>query len=406
MAKQRTSYKRASRLWAFGLSVCITTQFLFITSVALGAEDDTSAPATGDTLTVRQTYLEGADAPVLPVAITQGGQKYVRAGEVTMSTDTDYVRPLEHFTATRFAEVPPEDRENLFAYFPPRVAIDEGDFAGEIALDASQPFLVTERYEEFSGQVDRTIVFEGLADNNVDRIPPAQDFSVRSAEAPDATQIKTLKVVHVDIVPVAIDSLGLPSAYSATVTYRGQEEYLVLHHYDVVANYAGDIVSSKEQFVQEVTYLPVYETAPFVSLSEPTMPLAGPLAQATVTILAAGALVVVVYFFVVYLRAFKIGSRTEDGHYKIIRRVALKRTKDTYSVHIPADIVLSYDSGIVGVLPARYQYQKRNIVVHQGDALIYSGKVLAEIPLVNAQHIYEGYVAKAAGTTVYEPVTS
>lgn len=96
-------------------------------------------------------------------------------------------------------------------------------------------------YASQSGQVDRTVVFSGLIDNDVTKLPTEQEFTVSSDAAPGATTEATLKRAEVSYAVEGYDDTGLPTGYTATVTYRGSESGQYISGYALTALYEGDV---------------------------------------------------------------------------------------------------------------------------------------------------------------------
>jgi hypothetical protein len=286
------------------------------------------------------------------------------------------------------------------------MTIDEGDYQGEIGLDPAHPYTVVERHEAFQDQVDREAVLYGLPDNEVSRIPTSRDFEVRSAAAPGATQTKTLQVLTISYEVAGTDSLGLPNNYTALVTYRGQEEFLELHHYDVTANYAGELSSSVQRIALTGTYRPVAvvdEGAPIASeetavISDTEVPLAGPqlplfplaIASATVVVVLA---IPLLYFFLLtnarLLRLSEAGGQcktntsktTRKAKAEVICRRRLVLNQGEAELRIPpwADI---FDGATYCLLI------KSRLACRAGSvAMTWQGKVVAVVPLDAHVHV-------------------
>lgn len=286
--------------------------------IALAAEAlPSSSPSTttnsDGTISMIQTYSADEEAPLLAKSIYQDGQEY--ALENTKNApDSNFESPTQHFTRTAFSQVSLQGINSLASYFPAAIAIAEGDFSGEIGLDAATPYTVVNRYEAMRQQVDRVQVYYDLPDNDVTRIPTLQSFVVSSSAAPGASETRVLQILDVSYSIAGTDYLGLPNNYTATVTYRGQEEYLELAFYDVTANYAGSITSSAKQMTTTGTYKPVEAEPAAIAQSEV------PLAEAEIPLfpLAIASTVVVVFIatpllFIFFLKNARLIRSIENN---------------------------------------------------------------------------------------------
>ncbi|MDR3136996.1 MAG: hypothetical protein LBU07_06295 [Coriobacteriales bacterium] len=313
--------------------------------------------------------------------------------EADSSTDT----PLERsFQRSRFAVVPLDGLTSLNQYFPERVPIADGTFEGTIGLDPHKPYTLYERYEAIRDQVDRVVIIEGLPDNNAQRIARYREFDVRSASAPDATERVVLECAFLDFRATEFDHLGLPSSYTATVTYRGQEEFLVLDHYEVEAHYVGiltrpdpDDTKATDKSIAEPDILTVADTDVSLNSAVDVPPLI------PVGIAAASAVTVWMFIYVFFRsKPFKVCHR-QAGRYKLILRCPVKRLNTHLLVTIRPGIDLNYGRSMIGLLPKRYLNRGLTIEVRQAGVCVYGGEILPEMPLMNLQTDFDRHLQKA-----------
>lgn len=378
------------RLAALTLGLLLATQFIAL-PVAFAEESTPSKPSENKdgSLTLVQTYPADEEAPILPETITQGGQSYTLQNTTT-ETDTTYAPPTKTFTTTAFSEVPLEGINNLGAYFPAVYPISEGEYQGEIGLDPLNPYTVVERYETFKTQVDRYTEFYDLPDNDVTRIPTSQTFEVSSSAYPGATTTSELQILGVSYSVAGADHLGLPNNYTAHVTYRGQEEYLELHHYDVTANYTGELVSNEEQMALTGTYQAVAATPtpvpvtteisnPETPLAEPEFPII-PLAITSAVIAVFVAAPLLLFFFLSNARlirvtetADKVGKRKETTESICRRRLVLKEGVAEFRIPPQVDIFNG---------DTYYLVIKPHVADRDGEVLMsWQGRTVAMLPL-------------------------
>lgn len=391
------------KIFSLALALSLSIQ-LIVMPAAIAAEDPSTPRENPDgSLTIVKEYPSTDTAPSLPETITQGGLDYTLDTTQTALAE-GFVPPRQAYVRNAFSEVPLSGINNLGAYFPATYPIDDGVYKGEISLDPITPFTVVERYEVYRVQVDKTTEFYDLPDNDVSRLPVYQTFTVSSSVYPGATTTATLQIVDVTYTVVGTDHLGLPNNYTAFATYRGQEEYAQLHHYDVTANYSGELLSSEEQLALTGLYqpVPVVEEDP-IEIVEEDVPLAEPqvpLAQIGLVIAAAAAAGGVVYLMALLLRPFKVRHRDEQtGKVRTVQRRRIKRDQAIYVVAVKPSVSLSYDKNMFGTLPTRYQDKGLQIKVLQNSIEVYEGDVLPEMPLINEITTYDEYVLQEDGVS-------
>ena len=360
-------------------------------------------------ITITQTFPADKEPSVLPVAINQGGQRYVLDNTET-TEDSSGERHQQEITETVFSQVPLEGINSLSDYFPATVYINEDSYQGEIGLNPAAPYTVVNRYEAFSRQVDRVVSFPNLPDNDVSRLPAQQDFVVSSAASPGATQWRTLTYTDVQYSIVGTDHLGLPNNYTAVVTYRGQEEYLELAFYDVTANYSGALEQSSAVLILTGTYLleplaaPV-PPAPVTMIQEniPALPESGiplfPLAIAGTTTVVILALPLLYFFFLANARFIRVievegkrksaasDNKKKDKTKIICRRRLVLGGDGVATLKIPSDVDIL--DGALYCLIIKPRLAEREGTVE----MVWQNKIMAAMPLdrqieINFKQLY------------------
>jgi len=370
--------------------------------LAFAAEDPPETKTIGEdgTLTVVQPYLSTEAPPVLPDTITTGGKNYT-LDTLNTAVDPDYVRPTQFFARQAYNQVPVSGAGNWTAYFPATFPIDEGDYQGFISLDPVSPFYIAGRYHSYLVQVDKQVVFSGLPDNDVTRLPTYKDFEVVSDTSPGGTMIRTLQIVDVTYEIAGRDHLGLPNNYTAYVTYRGQEGLHELAFYDVTAHYSGELVSSVDQLTITGLYKPDEEpqSAATAAITSPDVPLAAapglplfPLVVAS-TAVAVFLATPLLYFFVLsnarLIRVIrpqeedeeeagevgKRGGKREKAKTKLICRRRLVLREGVARFRIPSNVNI-FDGELYS-LAIKPTFAYREGVVE----MVWQGRIVAAMPL-------------------------
>lgn len=368
---------------------------LCIPRVALAAVIDRSSIDDSGYLIVSHSYLEGQDIPEIPSAITIDGSSYLLFSQDEAVVDETYKPPTMTVTRTIVGDVPSDDIENLAQYFGQTLMITEGDFVGPVAR---MSYEVVPVYESLTRGVDRTIVLEDMPNNDVALIPAVQDFSITSDIGVEATTIATLSRAAVSYSISSIDAYGLPISYQAQVTYRGAENYLNLHHYQVAAIYEGTLISSVRRVITDVTYRaapadsPIVESGMAVSavVEEPEDTGTGPdpLLLAGAASLGA-ALPAIGGFTYRQRRRGRIVSRGPNG-FSVLCSVHEYHTKSSWEVRLSRtattrmSALLSKGSSLVhfGYQPsARVLRSDERVSVTGSDHVLYEGRVAEELPL-------------------------
>jgi len=231
---------------------------LSLIATPMAYADETTTINDDGTLTLSITYLSTQVAPTLPSTLEEGKQSYILESS-SRSVDPLYIPSKREYTRQTHSQVPAHDHGNWSAYLPSSYAIDDGEYQGSLDLDPTNPYTVYEATQSYLVQVDKQKTITELPDNDVTRLPTHQSFDVVSDTTPGATMAATLKILDVTYEVAGRDSLGYPNNYTAHVTYRGQEGLHEVAYYDVVANYAGEIVSSIGQMVITGVYALVAE---------------------------------------------------------------------------------------------------------------------------------------------------
>ncbi|MCL2537361.1 MAG: hypothetical protein FWE51_03675 [Coriobacteriia bacterium] len=90
-----------------------------------------------------------------------------------------------------------------------------------------------------SSIVDRVVTFEDLPTNDVAQLPAQQVFQLRTAEGLGSLGEVSLQAAHWEWLVTDRDPHGLPLAYTAFVTFRGEEKWLEQTAIRATAYYSG-----------------------------------------------------------------------------------------------------------------------------------------------------------------------
>ncbi|MCL1847569.1 MAG: hypothetical protein FWF91_06335 [Coriobacteriia bacterium] len=376
--KARRSKKKA-------LILVVAALFAFSVPLqALAAEEDKDALSPPETVKKEYRYQDGQEPPAIEESLVDNeGNRYRLVSVDGPVTDGSYWRPTQFYTHRIEMEVPLEGINSLADYFPSSIYIEDGIFVGNIGL-VVDPYDEVSVYESITGQVDKDYTITDLPDNDVVRLPLQMDFEIRSDATPEATCTATLNLLSVQYEVAGTNSLGLPNNYTAYLTYRGQESWLELHHYQVTAYYAGEIASIINQYIATGHYeleppaaLPVAPApapapapTPIPSVSPALSPLEIPVATPTsmtplyasttlVTILAFGWLLLWLLFF----RKNVLLVRMMDGSREVLLRKHVNVTAGEAAFEIP-DTVNLYDR-------AQYVIElKPRLASQQGELIV------------------------------------
>jgi hypothetical protein len=352
---------------------------------------------TGDVLSAEYQYGVGEDAPEIKATVQYEGAEWALDEVLPVQADDGYERPTRRFSDSRTLLVNPDEIDTVAARFPGAIALDSGDYHG--LLTRTGALDVVRIDESMTRQVDREEVFEGLPDNDVIRIPATLEFEVSSDDAQDAVKKTTLERLDVVWEIKGTNALGLPDDYTAYVTYRGEESYRELHHYEVTAHYSGDIPEGIERFIVSARYKRVEPTPPVLLVPQPE-PLAATATQpvpsapfpwlALALILAAAALLagsLILFFWL--RRRFRVCLLGSDNRLVTVTACRIKSDREGLVVHIPGSIDLTGLNGDhVGVCSKAYRRPGMVITAFQDGRQVYSGAVLERIPLFN-EDVYQ-----------------
>ena len=350
-------------------------------------------------ITREARYFAGQDSPEPEALVVDDqGNNYRLVSSDVPIPDADYRSPSNFYSRHITRDIPPDGIDNLGDYFPRQVYVADGQFAGNISL-AQDPYDRSEVLESFTGQVDCSYSLENLPDNDVARLPREMDFEVRSDAGQGATEIKTLTLLDVRYEQTGTNTLGLPTSYSAHMTFRGSESWLQLHHYIVTAYYAGYIQSSVGQYVvvshYELEKVPQSPTAlpaePVPAVPATTEPSVQPQSQLPNLVLAWAVAAVVVILAVAWLLVWLLFWRKNaalvqytDGKSKTLLRRQLSVTAGETAFKIPSGIELYGSSKYSIELKPRLANQQGMLVVMWRDSIITRTELGASIEVTLA----------------------
>lgn len=150
-------------------------------------------------------------------------------------------------TETVTVETAKKDLNTVLEQLAPTILYDDGEYAGELALDHTTLSTVAAGYANRSGKVTATKTIGPLDRNDMSYVP--------------ATTVKdgrTLSLVNVEWQVIGTDMVGdvlVPSSYQAVATYSASTSYQVATGYVTTAEYKGQVVS---EGVDSITYTVVY----------------------------------------------------------------------------------------------------------------------------------------------------
>ncbi len=215
-------------------------------------------------------------------------------------------------TETVTVETAKKDLNTVLEQLAPTMSYDDGEFAGELALDHTTLSTVAAGYANRSGKVTATKTIGPLDRNDMSYIP--------------ATTVKdgrTLTLANVEWQVIGTDMVGdvlTPCSYQAVVTYSASTSYQVATGYVTTAEYKGTVTASG---VDSITYTVIYTGAEIVPPEpEPTGPV-----KEQGGILPGGS---IVYVLVPVLLLLLLAALAGGGVYLYLHR------KNVY-VYVPGD---------------------------------------------------------------------
>ena len=144
-------------------------------------------------------------------------------------------------------ETEKKDLSVILEQLAPTMAYDDGEFAGELALDHTTLSTEAAGYATGSSTVTATRTIGPLDRNDMSYVP--------------ATTVKngmTLSLSNVEWQVIGTDLVGealAPSSYQAVATYSGKSSYKYATGYVTTAEYRGEVTASG---VESITYMVVY----------------------------------------------------------------------------------------------------------------------------------------------------
>ena len=367
------------------------------------AAEPSAAPVAPERIEREYRYQSGQTLPEIEETIVdEQGNTYRLISSDGPITDSSYTPPSRYYTWQVANEIPLDGIDRLSAYFPPTVYVEDESFVGTIGLVAN-PYSITNIYESFSRQVDRYHTIENLPDNDASKLPLQMEFQVSSDVSYGATQTATLNLLSVEFEITGTSFLGLPNNYTAYLTYRGQESWLELHHYSVVASYAGSLTSTIEQYVIISRYELVVE--PAITLVTPTIsapPLSmeaesEQLIDLSLAYAAAGIIVVLALAWLLLWGLFlrknaKLVRSTEDKQEVLVRK-HVSITAGEVVFKVPDEVDLYDHAQYVVELKPRLANQQGELLVSWRDLIVARGELKTSTPIDMDSIVIDGVIS-------------
>ena len=154
-------------------------------------------------------------------------------------------------TQTVTVESSSKDLSDILALLSPSLAYDDGEYAGELALDHTTLSTEVSGYTTKYGSVTETKVIGNLDRNDMSYVP--------------ATTVKNGRTLSLSNVEWQVTGTALvgealvPSQYQAVATYSASTSWKAATGYVTTAEYRGEVVS---EGIESVTYTVVYTGEP------------------------------------------------------------------------------------------------------------------------------------------------
>lgn len=161
------------------------------------------------------------------------------------------------------------------------LAIEKFDLEKEYFAEGYQGVLKLKKLEltpilsSFTGSFNQTEEYRGLSTNDVEQLPTAKLFEMRSNEGIGAKTKRKLRPAEWAWEIEEYDDLGLPIKYKAFVTYRGEESWLDYASLQANAYYSGQVYRSdmaQGPFrPSESPSVAIHDPLTFVTTLDPTL---------------------------------------------------------------------------------------------------------------------------------------
>jgi len=158
-------------------------------------------------------------------------------------------------TQTVTVESSSKDLSDILALLSPSLAYDDGEYAGELALDHTTLSTEVSGYTTKYGSVTETKVIGNLDRNDMSYVP--------------ATTVKNGRTLSLSNVEWQVTGTALvgealvPSQYQAVATYSASTSWKAATGYVTTAEYRGEVVS---EGIESVTYTVVYTGEPIKAI--------------------------------------------------------------------------------------------------------------------------------------------
>ena len=268
-----------------------------------------AAPAEGEMLTLERTftYMAGQDAPAIPDTISEQGAVWQLVQVTDPAPDPTFAPATERFTyadSGNFATL-----EEAYAAFPDTWPISRDGFAGDIPQTS---FTVRELEATATHVAERTQTFGPFDTNDVANIPEDLWDSYISWEV------------------LAVNDVGRPVAYEATVRTQYYIYETYVESYDVSVTYAGTLAKDEMRYTITATY---EVPASALAQAQPR----GMASTAVAGIAGGGAAVAVAAIAVLLRRSRNVSvCAADDG--RILAKVHAARRGNALAVTLPARI--------------------------------------------------------------------
>jgi hypothetical protein len=363
------------------VALVIAAIVFMIPRAAFGASSPPLISQTQDgNVVYTYTYPSNEAAPTVDKSITYENAQYNLTSQSTPAPDATYKAATKVETKDVTQTVNISDMDNLTGVFPATQAIDDGEFKGDISLDASTPFSQSADYSTQSAGVDKYATYTDLPTNEAGQIPQQRAFTVRDASAVNATISKELTLADTHFSVASTDAAGQPATWNCDATYRGEESWLVLTAYDVTAHYSGTLTSDIGQNTFTATYAPVVVASDDAqTVTAPALPLWPFLVGGG----GAAAAIVVVGGVVIWRRRYRLVRLDERGN-KVVAHLKARKADDMHFLTVPSTYDLSVYNQYALMPPKKQVRLGRIIRVWQSNEVIFQGAAKEQIALFNA----------------------
>lgn len=358
--------------------VCAGCVTLAVTDQVAAAADtpDTSAPAE---VTERFVFFEGEAEPAIPEALERDGASWTLVSQSAARVDETYEPETRPYAATESGTF--ASAAEAKAAFPEARAVEEDGFAGTAMRTG---FTCSAHLETATLVADRQVAYGPFASNEVRDLPETITVEVQDAAG---THTETIRRASVTWEVAGTNDVGMPTAYTCVVTYRGSVSAKRVTGWDATAVYEGTLSRQGTRYVVEAVYRAPEPAAAADEGDEPAgageeetaggaAAAAAPRSAATLPVVAGSAAAVVAVGVLFFLRSRNVTVCSRGDERILAKTHARRDAQGGLKVTIPSRVPLA-DGAVL--------YLRENLCdggalhVEQAGAGVFDGRAVKRV---------------------------